>query len=144
MVLRAKDIMESPVLSVDENTDALKCAQTMVEHHKGYAVVLRDGKTLVGILTEWDFLEKIIAPAVDPRTIRVQALATQSIHSCAPDTPTDEVVAKMASLGIRRMIVRSGDQVVGIITSRTILSHFREYIDKISAEIASYGSPTSS
>ncbi|MGA8424059.1 MAG: CBS domain-containing protein [Thermoplasmata archaeon] len=143
MVLRAKDIMESPVLTVDENTDALTCAQAMVEHHKGYAIVVRDGKMLVGILTEWDFLEKIVAPSVDPRSMRVQALATQSIHSCAPDTPTDEVVSKMASLGIRRMLVRSGDQVVGIITSRTILSHFREYVDKISAEIAGYGSVTS-
>jgi CBS domain-containing protein len=143
MVLRAKDIMESPVLTVDENTDALTCARTMVEQHKGYAIILREGKTLVGILTEWDFLSKIVAPGTDPGKIRVREVATQPVHVCAPDAPTDEVVTKMASLGIRRIIVSSGDQVLGIITSRTILSHFREYIDKISSEIASFGSPSS-
>jgi CBS domain-containing protein len=143
MVLRAKDIMESPVLTVNEDMDALTCARLMIERRKGYAVVVQQERTLSGILTEWDFLEKIVGPGADPRAVKVSALATKSIHSCSPDTPTDEVVTQMASLGIRRMLVRSGDQVVGIITSRTVLAHFREYIDKISSQIAGFGSTTS-
>jgi signal-transduction protein with cAMP-binding, CBS, and nucleotidyltransferase domain len=135
--------MESPVLTVDEGMDALSCARMMVERRKGYAVVVRNEKTLVGILTEWDFLEKIVAPAVDPQTVKATMLATRAIQSCAPDTPTDEVVSQMAKLGIRRMIVKSGDQVLGIISSRDVLAHFREYIDKISAQIAGFGSPNS-
>ncbi len=142
MVLRARDIMESPVLTVDEDLDALTCARLMVERRKGYAVVVAKTKSIVGIVTEWDFLEKITAPGADTASMRVSGLATRSIHSCPPDTPTDELVTQMATLGIRRMLVQSGDQVVGIITSRTVLTHFREYIDKISAQIAGYQAPS--
>jgi CBS domain-containing protein len=144
MVLRAKDIMDTNLLTVDEGTDALTCARRMVAARKGYAVVTRGGPTTVaGIATEWDFLEKVIASHRDPATIAMKEIASADVRGCAPETPTDEVVSTMASLGIRRLIVRSGDQVVGVITSRNILTIFREYIDRLSSEIAAYHSPTS-
>ena len=137
MVLRAKDIMDTSFLTIDSETDALTCAQTMVERRKGYAVLTHGGaQTIAGIVTEWDFLQRIVAPGVDPAKTSVREIATTVLHSCAPDTPTDEVVTKMAELGIRRIIVQSGDQVVGVITARNILATFRQYIDRISSEIA--------
>lgn len=141
MVLRAKDIMETSLLTVDGSLDALACARRMVAARKGYAVITHDGPTrIAGIVTEWDFLEKIVAPGRDPATTPVASIASTSVQSCGPDTPTDEVATTMAEHGIRRMVVRSGDNVVGIITSRNLIRTFREYIDKISAEIAGYHS----
>jgi CBS domain-containing protein len=142
MVLQAKDIMEYAFLAVDEESSAYDCARQMVEQHKGYAVVSRAGKPY-GIVTEWDYLAKIVAGSADARTVKVREIASQVMHSCAPETPTDEVVSQMAAHGIRRMIVRQGDQVVGIITSRIVLQKFREYIDKVSSEIAGYQSAPS-
>lgn len=138
MVLVAKDIMEKTVLTVDEGVDALGCARTMAQQHKGYAVLLTAPGTIAGIVTEWDYLSKIVAPGLDPAKVAVREIATKVIDSCAPDTPTDVVVATMAEKGIRRMVVRSGDQVLGIITARTVLRMFREYVDKVSSEIAGY------
>jgi CBS domain-containing protein len=142
MVLVAKDIMETPVLTVDEGVDALACARTMAQQHKGYAVLIRPPGTIAGIVTEWDYLSKIVAPGADPARVPVRDIATAVVDSCAPNTPTDVVVATMAEKGIRRMVVRSGDQVLGIITSRTVLRMFREYVDKVSAEIAGYQAQT--
>ncbi len=137
MPLLAKDIMDPAVLTVDEETDALTCARTMVERRKGYAVLVRGASgPITGIVTEWDYLEKIVAPGVDPARVRMREIGVKEIHSCAPDTPTDEVVSTMATLGVRRLIVRRGDQVVGIITVRNVLANFREYIDRLSASIA--------
>lgn len=141
MVLRAKDIMDTSFLTVDADSDALSCAQSMVERRKGYAVVTHDGPTKVrGIVTEWDFLQRIVAPGVDPARTRVRDISSAVVHSCPPETPTDEVVTKMATLGVRRLIVLSDDQVVGVITSRNILAIFRQYVDRLSSEIAGYQS----
>jgi signal-transduction protein with cAMP-binding, CBS, and nucleotidyltransferase domain len=141
MVLLARNIMDAAILTVDDETDALTCARAMVAQRKGYAIVTHGGpKTVAGIVTEWDFLEKIMAAGADPSRIPVKALASPNPQSCSPDTPTDEVVTMMAKLGIRRIVVRSGDQVVGIITTRNILASFRQYIDKLSSEIAGYQS----
>ena len=141
MVLRAKDIMDSSFLTLDGETDALSCAQTMVERRKGYAVVTSGGPArIAGIVTEWDYLEKIVAPGVDPAKVKLKDLASENVQSCAPDTPTDEVVTMMANLGIRRMIVRKGDEVVGVITAKNVLAVFRQYVDKLSSEIAGFQS----
>jgi signal-transduction protein with cAMP-binding, CBS, and nucleotidyltransferase domain len=142
MVLLAKDIMEKTVLTVDESLDALTCARTMAQQHKGYAVLVRPPGTIAGIVTEWDYLSKIVAPGRDPATVPVREIATAVVDSCPPDTPTDVVVATMSEKGVRRMVVRTGDQVLGIITARTVLRMFREYVDKVSSEIAGF-QPTS-
>jgi signal-transduction protein with cAMP-binding, CBS, and nucleotidyltransferase domain len=136
MALLAKDIMDPAVLTVDEEMDALSAARTMVERRKGYAVLVRGGSTITGIVTEWDYLEKVVAPGADPSKVRMRDIGAREVHSCPPDTPTDEVVSMMARLGIRRLIVRSGEKVVGIITVRNVLANFREYIDRLSASIA--------
>ncbi len=143
MVLLAKDIMDKSIQTVDEQTDALECARRMVAARKGYAVVTRGGPTTIaGIVTEWDFLEKIVAPARDPSKTPIHEIASTNVQTCSPETPTDEVATTMAELGIRRIVVRSGEDVVGIITSRNLIRTFRQYIDKISAEIAGYHSHT--
>lgn len=143
MVLQAKDIMDTNILTVDEGADALECARRMVAARKGYAVVTRGGPTTIaGIVTEWDFLEKVVAPGRPPETVRLGEIASSNVQSCAPETPTDEVATTMAELGIRRVVVRSGEHVVGIITSRNLIRTFRQYIDKISSEIAGYQSQT--
>jgi CBS domain-containing protein len=144
MVLLAKDIMDTDLLTVDEETDALACARRMVAARKGYAIATRGGAaTVTGIVTEWDFIEKIVAPGTDPQTVRVKQIASSNVQGCGPETPTDEVASRMAALGVRRMVVRSGDQVVGVIASRHLIAAFREYIDRLTAQIAGSQSPGS-
>lgn len=141
MVQRAKDIMDTALLTLDENTDALAGARAMVARRKGYAIVTRGGpNAIVGIVTEWDFLEKIVAGGADPSSVPLRDLASPTVYACSPDTPTHEVVARMATLGVRRMVVRTDDRVLGVITARDVLAIFRPYIDKLSSEIAGYQS----
>ena len=61
MVLLARDIMDPHVLTVRSTENALACARTLASERKGYAVVLRPDGAVVGIVTEWDFLEKVLA-----------------------------------------------------------------------------------
>ncbi|HYB62811.1 MAG TPA: CBS domain-containing protein [Thermoplasmata archaeon] len=139
MVLQAKDIMDRNLLLVDEETDALSAARKMVAARKGYAVLTRGGgATIAGIVTEWDFLEKVVVAGIAPETIRVKEIGSSTVQSCLPETPTDEVASTMAQLGIRRIVVRSGDQVVGLVTARHVIGIFRQYIDKLTAQIAGY------
>ncbi len=138
MVLLAKDIMEKTVLTVDEGADALSCAKAMAQQHRGYAILLRAPGSIAGIVTEWDYLSKVVAAGLDAAKVPVREIATTIVDSCAPDTPTDEVISTMAEKGIRRMVVRTGDRVLGVITARDVLRNFRQYVDKVSSEIAGY------
>jgi len=140
MVLRARDIMDPHVLTVMSTDDALGCARTLASERKGYAVVLQPDGSVSGIVTEWDFLEKILAAGRDPARVTIGEISSPILQACTPDTPAEDVVQTMASAGIRRMPVRSDGRVVGIITSRDVLAMFRQYVDKLSSQIAGYHS----
>ncbi len=143
MVLLAKDIMDREVLVLDEATDVLTAARTMVERRKGYAILVRQPRREpVGIVTEWDLLEKVLAPGRSPQEVRLRDIASSPLQQCAPETPTDEVVSRMAERGVRRIVVRRGDEILGVITSRSVLANFRKYVDRVSAEIAGFRGPT--
>ncbi len=132
--------MDSQVVTVDGELDVLACSRLLTERHKGYAVVLGPRKELEGIVTEWDFLSKIVTTGASSTSLRVREIATPIVRSCAPETTAEDVVEMMVKDGIRRIVVRSGTQVVGIITSRDVLAMFRQYIDKLSSQIAGYHS----
>ncbi len=140
MVLLARDIMDPKVLTVDGTMSVRECAEYLSGQHKGYAIVHGPHAEVIGIVTEWDFLSKVMAVGGDPTTVRVSDIATPILRSCTPETPTEDLVETMATEGIRRMVVRSGPQVVGIITSRDVLVMFRQYVDKLSSQIAGYHS----
>jgi signal-transduction protein with cAMP-binding, CBS, and nucleotidyltransferase domain len=129
--------MHTPVLTVDPSINAFDCAQKMIDAHKGYAVLVKEGR-LEGIVTEWDFLSKVVAGGLDPKTTRVASLASTPVASTDADTPTDEVVQRMAREGIRRIVVTQGGRVVGMITSRDVIQAFKPYIDKLSADISGF------
>jgi CBS domain-containing protein len=140
MVLLARDIMDPDVHTVQSTATALECAKTMVERHKGYAVVIGPGGEMAGIVTEWDLIEKVIAGGLDAAAVRVSAIASPVVHSCPPETPAEDVVETMVAEGIRRLVVRTGNRVVGVVTSRDVLAMFRPYVDKLSSQIAAYRS----
>jgi signal-transduction protein with cAMP-binding, CBS, and nucleotidyltransferase domain len=135
MVVKAREIMHTDLMTADPATTALACARRMVEAHHGYAVLLKDGR-MEGIVTEWDFLAKVVARGTDPATIPISSIASTPVRSCDAETPTDEVVQRMAQEGIRRMLVTQGGRVVGMITSKDVIKAFKPYVDKISADIS--------
>jgi signal-transduction protein with cAMP-binding, CBS, and nucleotidyltransferase domain len=137
MVVKAREIMHANLVTADPATTALACAQRMVEAHQGYAVLLKDGR-MAGIVTEWDFLAKVVARSIDPATTPVSSLASSPVQFCDANAPTDEVVERMAREGIRRMVVTEGGRVVGIITAKEVIKAFKPYIDKISADISGF------
>lgn len=129
--------MHADLLTVDPAISALDCARRMAETHKGYAILLAEGQ-LRGIVTEWDFLAKLVARGLDAASTPVASLASLPVASCDAETPTHEVVERMAREGIRRMVVTNAGRVVGMISSRDVINAFKPYVDKISADIAGY------
>jgi CBS domain-containing protein len=129
--------MHADVLTVEPAMSALDCARRMAETHKGYAVLLREGR-MWGIVTEWDFLAKLVARGGDPASTPVETLATTPVAACDAETPTHEVIERMAREGIRRMVVTRGGQVVGMITAKDVINAFKPYVDRISADISGF------
>ena len=136
MVLYAKDIVETEFLSLRPQTSVLEAARAMAERHQGFAVITSADGHPIGIVTEWDVLAKVVAPARDPAHVRLEEIMSSTLVSVDPNEGIDRVARLMAEDGTRRVLVVKNSKVLGVIRARTILARMRDYIDSVSAQIA--------
>ena len=140
MVLVAKDIVEKDFLSLPKSTSALEAARQMKARGNGF-VIIASGIGPEGIVTEWDFLAKIMAEGKDPVGVKLGDIMTSNLVSVDGNEGIDQVAQIMTQKGIRRVLVISDHKVLGVITAKTMLSRLKEYIDRVSSQIARLQSP---
>ena len=141
MVLVAKDIVEKEFLSLSKNTSALEAARQMKARGHGFVIIASGAGVPEGIVTEWDFLAKIMAEGKDPAGVKLGDMMTSNLVSVDGNEGIDQVAQIMAQKGIRRVLVISDHKVLGVITAKTMLSRLKEYIDRVSTQIARLQSP---
>jgi signal-transduction protein with cAMP-binding, CBS, and nucleotidyltransferase domain len=141
MVLIAKDIVEKEFLSLSRETTALEAARQMKAKRHGYAIVASSAGSPEGIVTEWDYLSKIVAEGRDPSHVKLGDIMTSDLVLVDANVGLDQVAELMAHKGIRRVLVLKDRKVIGVITAAIMLSRLKEYVDKVSSTIARLQSP---
>jgi CBS domain-containing protein len=116
-ILKAKS---QPVLSIDEGATVLQAAETMNQRHIGALVVTR-GDKVVGIFTERDVLNRIVARRRDPASTVVRDVMTSPVACCGPETTRSECRNVMKHRRIRHLPVVEEDQLVGIVSIGDLL-----------------------
>ena len=141
MVLVAKDIVEKEFLSLSKEMTALEAARQMKAKKHGYAIIASHTGSPEGIVTEWDYLSKVVAEDKDPSSVRLEDIMTHDLVSVEANVGLDQVAQLMTQKGIRRVLVIKDGRVMGIITAAIMLSRLKEYVDKVSSTIARLQSP---
>ncbi|MBI3841008.1 MAG: CBS domain-containing protein [Thaumarchaeota archaeon] len=140
MVLYAKDIVEMDFLSLPPETTVLEGAKAMKGSRHGFAVVGAPNRP-EGIVTEWDVLSKVVAEGRDARTMTLGEIMSKDLVSIDAEAGLSMVSQTMAEKGVRRLLVKQGGEVVGVITAKTMLEHLNDYVDKVSAQIGRLQAP---
>jgi CBS domain-containing protein len=136
MVLVAKDIVEKDFLSLNRDLTALEAAKLMKSSRHGFAVILDEKGNPEGIVTEWDYLSKVIGEGKDAMQLKLGEIMSTNLVTVKGGDGLDEVAQVMAEKGIRRVLVTQGGKVIGVITARTMLTRMKEYVDRVSSQIA--------
>lgn len=104
------------VMSVGLKATALDAALIMNEHKIGALVVIDQGR-VVGIFTERDVLQRVVAQRRDPALVFVAEAMTDDVVCCEPHTPLDEAALVMKERRIRHLPVCGPDRtLVGLIS----------------------------
>jgi len=140
MVLYARDIVEKDFLSLSANTTILEGAKAMKNSKHGFAIIGTPASP-EGIVTEWDIVAKIVAEGRDPAKVTLGEVMSTELLSVEAGAGISSVSQIMTERGVRRLLVKDGNQVVGFITSKTMLARMNEYVDKISSQISRLQTP---
>ncbi|MCG3179040.1 MAG: Inosine-5'-monophosphate dehydrogenase [Phycisphaerae bacterium] len=103
------------VAHIDADASVLDAAHLMNRRRIGAVVVTR-GQTVIGIFTERDVLNRVVAAEKAPADTLVREVMTSPVACCRPDTPLDECRSVMRNKRIRHLPVVAEDRLVGIIS----------------------------
>lgn len=109
------------VATVDVRATVLDAAKLMNARHIG-AVVATSGEKVVGIFTERDILNRVVAAGRDPAQTRVEQVMTAPMACCKRDTRLAECRAIMSQKRIRHLPVVENGRLYGMISSGDILA----------------------
>ncbi len=140
MVLYVKDILEKSFLSLSRGTSVLEAAKAMKSAQHGFAVI-GSPDSPEGIVTEWDILSKVVAEGRDPSKVTLAEVMTTELLTVSANEGIAAVAQIMSERGVRRMLVKDGDRVIGYVTSKTVLANLKAYVDKISTQISRLQAP---
>jgi len=140
--MQARDVMMPRLICTHPEDSILQAAHLMLKNHiSGLPVVDRKG-TLVGIVTEGDFLRRaeigterrrprwfefLIGPGklAGEYTLshgrKVAEVMTDELHTVTEDAPLDEIVRLMERHRIKRLPVLRGSKLVGIVTRSNLM-----------------------
>ncbi|MDR2204040.1 MAG: CBS domain-containing protein [Nitrososphaerota archaeon] len=124
-----KDVMSSPVVTVDENETTNKIAITMEKGKLGAVVITdKEGKS-VGIITERDLVVRVIAKNKKPDEIKAKEIMTTPLITIDPEDSVSDAARRMNRSNIRRLAVFCKGNLTGIVSNKDLLSVMPELLE---------------
>ena len=117
---RLSNLMTTEVFTTSPDAPVAEVAGSMVKGRFGSAVVMQSSM-LVGIFTERDVL-RAAASGADLSTSRVGDWMTRDPETVNADTESEDAAELMLSQGFRHLPVVEGNECVGIVSLRDVLS----------------------
>jgi CBS domain-containing protein len=122
ITVRVADVMTEASIT-DSPADTLRLAAERMWRQQTGSLVVMDGDTMVGIITERDIL-KAAAQGVDLETTTVDDVMTRDVITAYPDEALRDAARTMAAHWIRHLPVTADDAVVGMLSMRDVTGVF--------------------
>ncbi|MFE9204024.1 CBS domain-containing protein [Micromonospora sp. NPDC007230] len=113
---RVSDVMTKQVVYLPAETMLDEAARVMKESDIG-DVVVTDGATLAGMLTDRDIVVRAVAERANPATTTIGSVITREVVMIEQHATAAEAAALMRERNIRRVLVCDSDRkLVGIVS----------------------------
>jgi CBS domain-containing protein len=113
-------VKDRKLYSVDADKTVVEAARLMMEHNIGALPVLRNGE-LVGMFSERDIMNRVVAVGRMPGQTRVSEVMTANPRSVSVDETVENCLFLMREFGFRHLPIVEGKQLKGLISVRDVL-----------------------
>ena len=113
-ILKSKS--DGGVVTVAPGTTVAQVAEVLSSRRIGAVVVSRDGKGLIGIVSERDVVRELGRRGPDCLTGAIDGIMTARVVTCTPGDLANDVLQKMTDGRFRHLPVMQGDAMVGLIS----------------------------
>jgi CBS domain-containing protein len=121
---QVRDIMNKRVITISKEKTCLEAASLLQEKDISFLVVT-EGQNPVGILSESDFVRKLVVKNTLPSGVPISDIMSNKFRWVVPTTSIEDAFQKMLNNNIRRLLVLENEKLVGVITQTDLASHLR-------------------
>src|SRR5215831_9342865 len=100
-------VKDRKVYSIEADRTVLEGARFMMEHNIGALPVLRDGE-LVGIFSERDIMNRVVAVGRLPGATKISEVMTANPKTVSPDESVEDCLFLMREFGFRHVLIADG------------------------------------
>jgi CBS domain-containing protein len=111
------------VLTIAPDAAVLLAAQKLRNHRVGCLIVVDEQNHLVGVISERDIVQKVVAETRDPSSVRVDEIMTDRVIACTAKASLEEAQRLMTENNIRHLPIVNGQKPLALISSRDLLVH---------------------
>jgi CBS domain-containing protein len=126
------------IYQVAPDTSVFEALQIMADNNVG-ALVVMEGGTLVGILSERDYARKVVLEDRRSPDTPVSQIMTDEVTTVGPESPVEECMELMTERHIRHLPVVKDDQLVGVISIgdvvKTVIADLAALVDQLDSYI---------
>lgn len=117
-MITVKDILQAKghnVISITPETTVYEALTIMADKNVGALVVL-EGETVVGIMSERDYARKVILHGKSSRELQVREIMTSRVYYVQHEQNLQECMSQMTDKHVRHLPVLERERLVGIIS----------------------------
>lgn len=133
-------IMTKHPKSVGPSTSILSAAKTMRRLRVG-SLFVKKGRQIVGIVTDTDIVRRGVALSKPLGKLTVEKIVTRAVCTIEGTRPVDDAQDMMGDLGVRHLGVTRDGEIVGVVSVRDLLMHYKRYAQSKVAPMAGYSEP---
>jgi len=115
-----RSVMTQLVITTKTDSSVREAAELMRKKNVGSIVVTYEGKP-VGIVTERDIVERVVARGLDASKVQMKEVMSKSLITTTGEMPIIEAIRMMQKKKIRRLLIMENKKLIGIITQRDLL-----------------------
>ena len=123
-------VARKKVVTVVAEDTAFQAAKLMADNHIAALVVVDGESKIIGIVTERDMTQRIIAAGLDGKTTPVKHIMTENPDTLSPEDSAGDALELMQTRNYRHLPVTEDGKCIAIVSIRDLYASVKEALEE--------------
>ena len=120
--MKVKDVMTPNAKAIWLTESLAAAAKMMWENDCGVLPIIKDGRKVIGMITDRDICMAVAMRDQHPSAVSVEEVMTGAVHAVNPDDDIDQALQTMQAHQVRRLpIVNAAGELEGILSMNDVV-----------------------